>query len=171
MTPDERLKLVRAYADGPEVLRAALQRVPGTATKWRPAPAKWSVHEIVCHCADSEMNAALRLRFLLGESSPRIIGYDQDAWARLFDYHAADEHLAMSLVEGVRGWTVPLLERLTGEQWLREGTHTERGRYTVEDWLTIYAEHLHTHARQIDRNLAAWKARPSGGVAKGSIVA
>jgi hypothetical protein len=27
----------------------------------------------------------------------------------------------------------------------------------VEEWLTLYAEHMHTHARQIDRTLAAWK--------------
>jgi hypothetical protein len=152
------------------VLRAAALRVPGQATTWRPAPSKWSVHEIVCHCADSEMNAALRLRYLLGESAPRVIGYDQDVWARTFDYHAADEQLALSLVEGARRWTVPVLDRLTGEQWLKEGTHTERGRYTVEDWLVLYAEHLHTHARQIDRTLAAWKARPSAGATKGSIV-
>jgi hypothetical protein len=31
----------------------------------------------------------------------------------------------------------------------------------VEEWLTLYAEHMHTHARQIDRTLAAWKG--SGG--------
>jgi len=171
MTPDERSKLIRQYADGPAVLKAALSRVPGQAMKWRPAPTKWSVHEVVCHCADSEMNAALRIRYLAGESVPRIVGYDQDAWTRLFDYHALDADLALSLAEGARRWTVPLLERFSGEQWLKEGMHTEIGRYTAEDWLKIYAEHLHVHARQIDRNLAAWKARPSGGATKGSIVA
>jgi hypothetical protein len=171
MTPDERSKLIRVYADGPAVLKAALSRVPGQAMKWRPAPTKWSVHEVLCHCADSEMNGALRLRYLAAESVPRIIGYDQDAWARTFDYHALDEQLALTLAESVRAWTVPVLERLSGEQWLREGTHTEIGRYTAEDWLRIYADHLHTHARQIDRNLAAWKARPSAGATKGSIVA
>ena len=35
------------------------------------------------------------------------------------------------------------------EDWLREGTHTEVGRYGVETWLKIYAEHAHKHARQI----------------------
>ncbi len=171
MQPDERSPLIRQYADGPAVLRAALARVPGQVMKWRPAPTKWSVHEVLCHCADSEMNAALRIRYLVAESLPRIIGYDQDGWARAFDYHTMDEQVALQIVDAVRGWTVPLLEGLSGEQWLREGTHTEMGRYTAEDWLRIYAEHLHIHSRQIDRNLAAWKARPSGGATKGSIVA
>jgi hypothetical protein len=171
MTPDERAKLIRQYADGPAVLKAALSRVPGQVMKWRPAPTKWSVHEILCHCADSEMNAALRIRYLAAEPSPRIIGYDQDVWTRTFDYHALDDTLALELTEGVRKWTVPVLERLSDAQWLKEGTHSERGRFTAEDWLSGYAEHLHAHARQIDRNLAAWKARPSGGSATGSIVA
>jgi len=170
MTPEERSALIRQYADGPAVLRAALARVPAQAMKWRPAAAKWSVHEVICHCADSEMNAALRIRYLAAESAPQIIGYDQDAWARQFDYHTMDEELALRIVDAVRAWTVPLLERLTPDQWLRKGTHSEMGRYTGEDWLRIYAEHLHIHGRQIDRNLAAWKARPSAGPTKGSIV-
>ena len=40
----------------------ALNLVPDSAVKWRPAPGKWSAHEVVCHCADAEMNAAARIR-------------------------------------------------------------------------------------------------------------
>jgi isopenicillin N synthase-like dioxygenase len=42
---------------------------------------------------------------------------------------------------------------------LRAGTHTESGRYSVEDWLRIYAAHAHNHAAQIRR--ARWGARGS----------
>ena len=45
--------------------------------------------------------------------------------------------------------------------WTKAGRHTESGPYTAEDWLRIYAAHLEGHARQIERNLAAWKARSS----------
>ena len=38
---------------------------------------------------------------------------------------------------------------MTEEDWRREGTHTEHGRYTVERWLEIYATHAHKHAEQI----------------------
>jgi hypothetical protein len=40
---------------------------------------------------------------------------------------------------------------MTEDEWQREGTHTESGRYTVEDWLKIYAAHAHNHAAQIRR--------------------
>jgi len=41
----------------------------------------------------------------------------------------------------------------------RVGEHTESGLYTDADWFRIYAEHLEIHARQIERNLAAWQTR------------
>jgi hypothetical protein len=47
--------------------------------------------------------------------------------------------------------TAQILDRLTDEDWGRAGTHSESGRYSVEDWLSIYAKHAHDHAKQIDR--------------------
>ena len=32
---------------------------------------------------------------------------------------------------------------MSEEDWVREGWHTESGRYTVEDWLKTYAAHAH----------------------------
>ena len=158
LTPSEREDLIARYARGPQQIRSALARTPEEARQWRPGPDRWSVHEVVVHCADSEANAALRLRYLLAEKEPVIIGYDQEAWARLFDYHSEPLEPALAAVEAARGRTVPLLRRLTDADWAKEGRHTESGRYTVEEWLGIYAAHLEGHAAQIERNLAAWKA-------------
>ena len=154
----ERAERIERYARGPDRLKAALAKVPAEARTWRPGPGKWSVHEIVCHCADSETNAAARIRYLAAEDNPIIAGYDQDAWARRFDYHALPLDAALAAVEGVRGLTAALLRRLPAEAWLREGRHTESGRYAAEDWLRVYSEHLEKHADQIERNLAAWRA-------------
>jgi hypothetical protein len=40
---------------------------------------------------------------------------------------------------------------MTDADWQIEGTHSESGRYTTEDWLRIYAAHAHNHAAQIRR--------------------
>ncbi len=61
-------------------------------------------------------------------------------------------------VDAVRANTTALLRRLPEIAWTKVGRHTESGRYTAEDWLTIYADHLENHARQIEANLAAWTA-------------
>jgi hypothetical protein len=161
LTAVEREELIQRYADGVPRLRAALQRVPTAALQWRPAPNKWSVHEVICHCADSETNAAMRIRFVLAEKSPTIMGYDQDVWAEKLDYHSHPLPAALAAVEAARAHTLPLLLRLDEGAWARAGTHTEMGRYSADDWLRIYAEHLEVHSRQIERNLAAWNSRPA----------
>jgi hypothetical protein len=159
LSPSERAKLIDQYAKGPERLRAALAQVPAEAMTWRPAPGEWSAHEVVCHCADSETNAAARIRYLLVEKDPVIVGYHQAAWAVALDYHAHPLEPALATVVAVRANTAALLWRLADAAWLTEGRHTESGRYTAEDWLRIYAEHLEIHARQIEANVTEWQAR------------
>ena len=156
MTPGERTALIDQYAAGPARLRAALATVPREAIQWRPAPGEWSAHEVVVHCADSESNSYCRVRYLLAEPDPVIAGYDQERWARDFDYHALPLEPALATVEAVRGSTVPLLRRLPDAAWERAGRHTESGRYGMLDWLRIYADHLEGHARQIEGIVAAW---------------
>jgi hypothetical protein len=155
----ERDALIARYAAGPDLLRAALAKVPREALQWRPGPGRWSAHEVVCHCADSEANAALRIRYLAVEKDPLIVGYDQDAWAVALDYHAQPLEPALQTVVAVRANTAPLLRRLPETAWARVGRHTESGRYGAEDWLRSYADHLEKHSRQIERNLEAWHAR------------
>lgn len=161
MTPAERDDCIRRYAEGPSLLAAALAATPAGAFQWRPAPGKWSVHEVIVHCADAEVNSHGRIRYVVGEEHPTIVGYNEARWAVAMDYHSHPLDLAMATIAAVRANTVPLLRRLTEEQWRRTATHTESGAYGAEAWLRSYAEHLEIHDRQIRRNLSAWKARGS----------
>jgi DinB family protein len=113
----------------------------------------------VCHCADSEANGALRIRYLVAESDPLIVGYDQARWAEVFAYHDAPIEPALATVEAVRANTAALLKRLPETAWSASGRHTESGSYSAEDWLGIYSDHLEKHSAQIERNRAAWEAR------------
>lgn len=160
MTPAERQAFIARYANGPALLEAAFARIPTEARQWRPAPGKWSAHEVVVHCADSEANAHMRIRFLVSEKEPLVVGYDQDRWAADMDYHAHPLDAAFATIRAVRANTVPLLNRLTEAQWRRSGRHTEHtAPYGAETWLATYAEHLEVHTRQLERNLQAWGVR------------
>jgi hypothetical protein len=159
VTPSERRKLIARYARGPALLERALKKVPPAARQWRPGKGTWSAHEIVCHCADSEANGAIRLRFVLGGKNPTLAAYDQDQWAKEFRYHSLPPAKAFEVVKAVRAFTTELVRRLPSASWKKAGTHSESGRYTAETWLTIYAEHLEKHSRQIARNVKAWKAK------------
>jgi hypothetical protein len=110
----------------------------------------------VVHCSDSETQSASRIRVLLSEKDPVIQGYDEAQWARDFDYHAHPIDVALLTVDAIRANTAALLRRLGETAWAKVGRHTESGRYTAEDWLAIYADHLENHARQIEANVTAW---------------
>jgi len=159
LTAAQRSALIDRYERGPDLLKAALATIPAEALQWRPGPGKWSAHEVIVHCADSETNAHGRIRYLLGEEKPVIQGYDQARWAQQLDYHQLPLAPALRTVEAVRANTVPLLRRATEADWAKSGVHTEAGRYGAEDWLQVYAEHLEKHTRQLERNLAAWRNR------------
>jgi DinB family protein len=162
LPPAERASLIQRYADGPRRLRSALATVPAEALQWRPKPGEWSAHEVVVHCADSETQAASRIRVVASEKDPVIQGYDEAQWARDFDYHAHPLDIALATVDAVRANTTALLQRLPEGAWSKVGRHTESGRYGALDWLSIYADHLESHARQIEANVAAWKASKRG---------
>jgi hypothetical protein len=134
-----------------------VEGAPEQMRKWRPAAGEFSVHEVVVHCADSETNSHGRIRFLVTERDPTIIGYDPDAWASALEYHEHPLEAALTTIEAVRANTVPLLRRLPEEAWARSGTHTESGRYSAEDWLRIYAAHLEEHTAQVRSIVQAWE--------------
>jgi hypothetical protein len=150
MDAAERERLIAQYENGYLAVVDALEGM--TAAEWeaREAPGEWSPREIVHHLADSEMTSAIRLRLLIAQDAPVIIGYDQEAFVRdLFPDRPIEPSLAA--FAAARDATAPILRRLSEEQWRRAGTHSESGHYTVEDWLGIYAGHAHDHADQIRR--------------------
>lgn len=148
MNATEHEALIDRYEDGIQVVTAALDGMTDAELDQRAEPGAWSPREIVHHLADSEMTAAIRLRLLVAEEAPTLIGYDQEAFVdRLYP----DRPIAPSLAAFVaaREATLPILRRLTGADWQRTGTHSETGTYSVEDWLRTYADHAHGHAAQI----------------------
>src|SRR5262245_53562120 len=150
MDAEARRKLVDLYKDGYRVVLEALAGATEAELDATPAPGKWSAREIVHHLADSEMTSAIRLRRLLAEDLPQIVGYDEAEFARKLNYDRPIQR-SLDAFKASRETTAEILDRMSEAEWGREGTHTESGRYTVEKWLEIYAEHAHNHADQIRR--------------------
>lgn len=148
MDADERRTLIEEYGRGVDEVLAALDGISDEELDHRP-PGGWSPREVVQHLGDSEMRSAIRLRQLLAEDDPVIEGYDEAGYASIFDYASRPIEPALLAFEGARATSTLLLESLLDEDWLRTGTHTESGPYSVEDWLRIYAAHGREHAEQI----------------------
>jgi hypothetical protein len=145
MDAQQRAALVAAYVAGPAVIRASVEGTSDEQLDARPSDGGWTPREVVHHTADSEMTSGIRLRRLIAEDNPTIVGYDGDEFARRLHYSDRPIGPALDAIGA---------SRLTPAEWGRTGTHSESGPYSVEHWLEIYANHCHDHADQIRRALA-----------------
>lgn len=154
MTNEERERLITRYAEGYDIVMAALAGITPEELDRPERPSEWSPRQVAHHLADSEMTSAVRVRRLIAEDEPTIVGYDQDGFAARLFYGRPIEPSLMAF-RHARESTVPILRMLDDGQWLRGGVHSETGRTTVEEWLRYYAQHAVDHAEQITRARAA----------------
>jgi predicted transcriptional regulator len=159
MDAAQRAALVAAYVAGPAAIRASLDGIADAQLDARPADGGWTPREVVHHTADSEMTSGIRLRRLIAEDDPLIVGYDGDEFARRLHYADRPIEPALDAIEAARATTAQILAGLTEAEWGRTGTHSEDGPYGVERWLEIYAAHCHEHADQIGSARAEARAR------------
>jgi hypothetical protein len=156
MDRSTRQAMIEQYKRGYQEVADAIGGATEKELDARPAPDKWTAREIVHHLADSEMTSAIRMRNLIATDNVAIAGYDQEVFARRLHY---DRPIAASLAafKAARETTAEILDRLNEDDWKREGTHPEHGRYGMDTWLGIYSVHAHDHANQIRRARASLK--------------
>jgi len=160
MDRNERDAKIELYGRGFDLLTGALKDIPRGMWKFKPAPAEWSVHEVLIHLADSESNAALRARMLIVEPGGTLMAYDQDKWAIDLDYHDQSIEDALETVRLVRKTTYALLKKQPDEVFQHTAKHPEYDEpYTFEKWLNIYSIHIPGHIEQIQNNYRVWRDR------------
>lgn len=125
---------------------AMLRRVDEERSRFRYAPDKWSIREVVGHVTDAERVFTYRaLRFARGDANP-LPGFDENAWGAATN---ADDRTLASLVdelEAVRRASVALFRGFPAEYYARAGVasgHT----ITVRALLYITVGHERHHMR------------------------
>lgn len=150
-------ELLERFRRGPELVAMAMTGAAGAELDFTPAPGKWSLRQILCHLADSEMEAGIRMRRIIAEDNPTLLAYDQDAWAQRLDYFRRKTTQALETFRHIRGVNYDLLQSLPEEAFQRQGTHSQRGPVTLLEMLRIYARHAEKHAEQIQAVRQAYK--------------
>jgi len=151
MTRTERID---SYSKGYEKLIAAVNQLPKEMWNFKPAPNKWSVHEIIIHMADSEANGFSRARKIICEPGSIIMAYDQDMWAEKTNYSSQSTDDALELFKNLRKMTYNVIKDLPESTWSNFIIHPENGKMTLYDWLTVYENHVNVHINQMKRNLS-----------------
>ncbi len=159
METEERDRLLAIVKATPDRLKAALAGVPKKILVWRPAPGKWSIHEIVCHMRDVERLGYLhRYTKILGEDNPTFPDVDGDVLA------LGRQYSRMRLQEALRDWRaarkecLARLRRVKRDEWARVGTHELAGPMSLETVLQRQAlGNDEAHLVQIENIKKRWE--------------
>jgi len=153
-----------------EVLAALFERLPaaleGLSEKdlRRPeAEGKWSILEVICHLADTELTQAWRIRRILTEENPTLEPMDQDVWAARLGYAERDLEDALDQLRALRLANLRLVERRGEAELERTSHHPERGSESLRTILELVAGHDGVHLDQIARIRAAVGAADATG--------
>ena len=73
----ERKRKIESYGKAYQKLILAIKRFPKEMWQFRPGEDRWTIHEIIVHLTDSEVNSYVRCRRFIAEPGGTILGYNE----------------------------------------------------------------------------------------------
>lgn len=153
--------LLQAYRNGPADLRLAMESFPKEMWAFKPAPTRWSIHEIVVHLGDAEVQSHVRIRTTIAEPSTTIPYHDEYRWSQALEYSRQSVSVSLEIISLMRESNHSLLTSIDRSLWLNSCVHAIRGPETLETLVRDYAAHMEQHIAQMQRCHGAWLSRPS----------
>jgi hypothetical protein len=152
--------LVDDYLAGIALLRQAVAGMTREQLQARPVPGKWSTLEVVCHLADFEPIFADRMKRVIAEDRPTLLGADEKHFAAALAYESRDLDEELTLIEQTRRQMARILGTLRPEVLTRVGAHNERGPLTLEQLLKGATGHIPHHVKFIGEKRRALGMAP-----------
>ena len=153
----DRSEKIQSYGEASTALSTAVRKYPREMWQFRASPDSWTIHEIIIHIADSEVNSYVRCRRLIAEPGSQVLGYDEMRWSLDLHYHRQQPDDALELFRLLRMLSHRLIADLPDEIWTHTIHHSENGPMTMDDWLDIYERHVPDHIQQMEMVYEAWK--------------
>jgi len=134
-------------------------RHPAAVLRARPFDGKWTPNEIIGHLTDSEWVYGYRLRLILSEDDPAILGTEQDRWVSSLKHNEGEPSELVEVFRTLRGFNLTVWRRSSPDDLNRSGRHSERGSESLGVMLRMVAGHDLSHLDQIKRYIQAVEQR------------
>jgi len=152
MTEAELKKYLDDAEKSPKQVAAAVTGLPESTLRYKPAPNKWCILEILGHLVDIEILYAYRMRQMLADKDPVIAPIDQDDWARHLGYLDMPVPGLVALYGLNRHYNLRLLRRLKPADLEKGAHHPELNQKITLAWIVEHiGEHGASHLQQIER--------------------
>lgn len=150
------LPCLELLAATPDILRGLMCELSEEDARWKPAPDRFSVAEVLAHLSHSEGHCyRLRLDRFLNEQLPEL--EPDDAQMHLDRYRDRDPEDEFAHFEEQRETNVEFLRSLPAEAAGRRAQHQEAGEISLAEMLHEWALHDIGHIRQIAELVRARK--------------
>ena len=144
---------IEVLAETPDVLGRIVSEHSAEKMRGRPFADKWTPNEVIGHLVDAEWVYGFRLRLILCEERPTILGMDQDLWVSGQGHNEREPTELVETFRSLRRANVVIWRRLTPADLTRAGQHDERGPESLGTMLRMLAGHDLSHIDQIRRYL------------------
>ena len=105
----------------------------------------WTARQVIHHMADSHMNAYVRFKWTLTESTPVIKAYNEKAWAETPE-NALDPTISISFLKAHHVKWTALLKLMKPEDLKKEFIHPDtKKNISLERLIALYAWHGEHH--------------------------
>lgn len=140
----------------PAILRGLMTEISEEDARWKPAPDRFSIAEVLAHLSHSEGHCyRARVDKFLAEEMPEL--EPDDAQMHLELYKNADPEEDFGHFEDQRETNLELLRGLPAEAGKRKAKHLAAGEITLSNMLHEWALHDLGHIRQIAELVRARK--------------
>ncbi len=153
--PDE-LPCLDLLEATPAILRGLMSEISDEDARWKPAPDRFSIAEVLAHLSHSEGHCyRARVDRFLAEEMPEL--EPDDAQMHLELYRNGDPEEDAGHFEDQRETNIELLRGLPAEAGSRKAMHRAAGEITLSQMLHEWALHDLGHVRQIAELVRARK--------------
>ena len=140
----------------PAILRGLMSEISDEDARWKPAPDRFSIAEVLAHLSHSEGHCyRARVDKFLSEEMPEL--EPDDAQMHLELYKNADPEEDFGHFEDQRETNIERLRSLPAETGARKARHLAAGEITLSQMLHEWALHDLGHVRQIAELVRARK--------------
>ena len=91
--------LTDQYLDGPKQLSQAVAGMSREQALARPITGKWSTLEVVAHLADFDPIMADRIKRVIAEEQPTLLGADEQKFAAALFYHERELQEELTIIK------------------------------------------------------------------------
>ena len=130
--------------------KSLLENISDEQARWKSAPVKWSLLEVINHLYDEEReDFRKRIKDVFDDPQKSWSSIDPENWVFEREYNNRDMNDSLKDFLSERRKSVEWLKSLTSPDWKAVHNHPKLGEMSAEKLLANWLAHNYLHMRQI----------------------